>query len=464
MMNRSVGARLTAWFSVILATALIVTGIGVRFGMRQSIHDTVDRDLHARLAGMRQFLDKESNDPDSGPLKDELAEQASLTPAGAYFRIAGNDGMWVYQSKGTEEWPLPEPRLPEQGQIQTINARGSPVRVLTTSIPVGTIQIGAPLRSFYEMLDAFLWTAMLVSPVLLLWASAGGYWMSRRALQPVDEITRTAQTISEKDLSRRLPERGVGDELDRLSETLNAMFSRLESSFNRITRFTADASHELRTPVAVIRATAELARNKPRTEQEYKQALDTILAESENTSALIDDLLLLARADAGAQELVSESFDLGESIRSVCTEAHVLAEARNIELIVETVATEVCVKADARAIHRLLLILLDNAIKYTPHGGSVRISASADTDWARVTVQDTGTGIAEEDLPHIFERFYRASKDRSRSSGGSGLGLAIAQWIAAKHGGAITAESVPGSGSIFILRVPVSSEFIQNQR
>ena len=198
----------------------------------------------------------------------------------------------------------------------------------------------------------------------------------------------------------------------------------------RTTRFTADASHERRTLVAVIRATAELARNKPRSEREYQQALDTILAESEHTSALIDDLLLLARADAGADELVSESFDLGESIRSVCIEARVLAEARNIELSAKA-ATGLYVKADARAIHRLLLILLYNAIKYTPHGGSVRISSRVETGWAHVTVQDTGTGIAEGDLPHIFECFYRASKDRSRINGGAGLGLAIAQWIAA---------------------------------
>jgi two-component system, OmpR family, sensor histidine kinase CiaH len=178
---------------------------------------------------------------------------------------------------------------------------------------------------------------------------------------------------------------------------------------------------------------------------------------------LIDDLLLLARADAGADELVSESFELWESIRSVCNEARVLAEASNIELNVET-TTEVCVKADARALHRLLLILLDNAIKYTPQGGSVRISASANAGWAQVTVQDTGTGIAAEDLPHIFERFYRASKDRSRSNGGAGLGLAIALWIAAKHGGTITAESILGSGSTFVLSLPASSELLQKRQ
>ncbi|MCX6602239.1 MAG: heavy metal sensor histidine kinase [Acidobacteria bacterium] len=462
-MRGSVGARLTAWFSAILATALLLAGIGVRWGMRQSIHDTVDRDLQARLEGMRQFLDKEEKDPESGSLSEELAEQASMTAAGAYFRIAGQDGQWIYQSKGSEEWSMPGPRLPEQGRIQTVETGGGPARVLAASVRVGTIQIGAPLGSFYEMLNGFLWTAVVVSPALLFLAGAGGYWLSRRALEPVDAITRTAQTISEKDLSQRLPERGVGDELDRLSATLNAMFGRLESSFERVTRFTADASHELRTPVAVIRTTAELARSRPRSEQEYERALDTIQAESEHISALIDDLLLLARADAGKEEFAGEPLDLRESVRSVCAKVRVLAEARGIGLEEETSA-EVRVQADGRAVHRVLLILLENAIQYTAEGGSIKVAATMEAGWARVTVRDTGVGIAAEDLPHIFERFYRASKDRSRRGGGVGLGLAIAEWIAARHGGTITVESVWGVGSTFILSLPVFSEFIQNQR
>ena len=159
-------------------------------------------------------------------------------------------------------------------------------------------QIGVPVEEYYEMLNGVTWTALLASPLVLLLASAGGYWMSRRALEPVDQITRTAAEIGAYNLSQRLPLRKTGDELDRLSATLNPMFARLEAAFRQITQFTADASHELRTPVAIIRTTAELARSKPRSPEEYRKALDGILTESERTSRLIEDLMLLARADA----------------------------------------------------------------------------------------------------------------------------------------------------------------------
>jgi heavy metal sensor kinase len=378
-----------------------------------------------------------------------------------------DDGHWIYQSPDTKNWNLPITdswQLPTKGRVRTIVADGKPVRVLTAPVELkpkqfGVAQIGVLVDEYYEMLDDVTWTALLASPLLLLLASAGGYWMSRRALEPVDQITRTAGEIGAHNLSERLPIRKAGDELDRLSTTLNLMFARLEAAFHQITQFTADASHELRTPVAIIRTTAELARNKPRSPEEYKKALDGILTESERTSRLIEDLLLLARADAGADNMAQEPTSLAECLRDAVAEVRVLAEHKGVGLEAAEPA-ECTVKGDQQAIRRLLLILLDNAIKYTPAGGKVAVHLnlenSAQRPAAVVEVRDTGVGISADDLQHIFERFYRAAKDRSRNTGGAGLGLSIARWIAEKHGGEVWAESSPETGSVFRVRLPLT--------
>lgn len=458
MSPRSLRFRLAAWYTAILAATFAVTGIGVWWAMRDSIHDTVDRDLRSRLRAMRQYLDKQVAEADSGPLAEELAEQAALVPAGPRYRLAGADGRWIFQSPGTRGWDPKPPdasRLPENGKTQTIVAGKASLRMLSAPVAMGVIQIATPLDEFYDTLEDFTWTVLIASPLLLLVGAAAGYWMSGRALRPVDRIARTAERIEAQNLSDRLPLSGTGDELDRLSATLNSMLGRLEASFRRMTQFTADASHELRTPVAVIRTTAEVARSKPRSEEEYAKALDRILSESERTTRLIEDLMLLARADAGADGIVLEPLDLVDVVRESCVEAKVLAEAANVRLLAGEFS-ECPIQGDDHALRRLLLILLDNAVKYTPAGGSVTVSVRVEGPVAVVEVRDTGIGIAPEDLPHIFERFYRAAKDRSRTTGGAGLGLSIAHWVAMRHGGEIRVESTLGAGSVFCVRIPSS--------
>ena len=457
MSPRSIRFRLTAWYAVILTVTFAVVGVGAWWAIRDSIHDTIDKDLRSRLQAVRDYLHQQAADPDSGPLAEELAEDAALTPAGTLIRLAGADGRWIYQSPGTKQWDAKPPlasRLPERGETETVVVAGRPFRVLTAPVSVGAVQIGTPIDEYYEMLGDFTWTAALASPLILLLASAAGYWMSRRALEPVDRIARTAEEIGAQNLSERLPLLGAGDELDRLSATLNAMFARLEAAFHRITRFTADASHELRTPVAVIRTTAELALSKPRGQEEYTRELARILAESERASRLIEDLMTLARADAGDDGVVPEPLDLAEPLREACAEAGVLADAAGLRFHTE-IQSGCPVAGDCQALRRLFLILLDNAVKYTPAGGEIRVVLSAGQGAAVVEVQDSGAGIAPEDLPHVFDRFYRAAKDRSRKTGGAGLGLAIAQCIAARHGGAVSAQSAPGAGSLFRVRLPL---------
>jgi len=456
--RRSIRFRLSAWYGAILAMTFAAVGIGVWFAIRDSINDTVDKDLRFRLRSMRDFLRLQSSGG-KGSL-DELIEHASLAPAGTRFRITDSAGRWLYQSPGTQGWgpAPPDPaRLPNRGRVETVTQNGKPVRVLSAAVPPGSIQIGIPIDEFAEMLDGFTWTALLASPVLLILASAGGYWMSRRALAPVEQIARTAGDIEAHNLSERLPLRGTGDELDHLSATLNAMFARLEDSFRRVTQFTADASHELRTPVAIIRTTAEVVRRKPRGEKEYSEALDRILAESERTTELIEDLMLLARADANIEETVLEPLALADLVRAACADARVLAEAAGIQVTAAGIG-ECMVSGDLRSLRRLVLILLDNAIKYSKPGGEVQVRLDlcrcGDRPMAALEIRDHGIGIAAEDLPHIFERFYRAAKDRSRKIGGVGLGLSIAQSIARRHGGEIQVESAPGTGSTARLLLP----------
>lgn len=461
MNARSVRFRLTAWYALILALTFAAAGAGVWWSIRESIHDTVDKDLRARLRGMREYLQKESARKETDPLVEELAEQAALALDGTSYRIAGPDGHWIYQSPGAAAWDAkgPDPAsLPLNGSVRTIRAAGRTVRVLSAPISLGLAQIGSPLDEFYEMLDRFTWNVLWFTPLLLLLASAGGYWMSRRALQPVDRITRMADEIEARDLARRLPLRGAGDELDRLSLTLNSMFERLEKAFQRMTQFTADASHELRTPVAIIRTTAEVARGKVRTEAEYMKMLDDILKESERTTSLLEDLMLLARADGGSDGLLMEPMDLAGAVGEACSEVRVLAEAGGVDL--ETCRfSRCCIRGDEQALRRLLLILLDNAIRYTPPGGRVAVCMKiSEGPAAIVEVRDTGIGISAEDLPHVFDRFYRAAKDRSRKTGGAGLGLSIARWIVERHGGTIHAESELHAGSKFRVTLPLAGE------
>jgi signal transduction histidine kinase len=246
----------------------------------------------------------------------------------------------------------------------------------------------------------------------------------------------------------------TGDELQRLSETLNDMIGRLDRAFQRVTQFTADASHELRTPLALMRTTAELALRGKQPEKEYREALEQILSELERTSQLVENLLLIARADSGGIQLRTSDVDLTQAVREACLQAAPLFQAKHIKFESHLPDRPIAVKGDAQALRRLFLILIDNAVKYTPSDGSVRVSACETNNTAVVTVTDTGIGIPPEDLPHIFERFYRVDKARSREQGGAGLGLSIGRWIVKGHGGTINIESGLHRGTAVQVSIP----------
>jgi heavy metal sensor kinase len=340
-------------------------------------------------------------------------------------------------------------------------AGGEPLRFASHTIDVDgrpfTIQVAAPLHDLQEGLREAAWVLLPMLPIMLLLAAAGGHWLARRALAPVDEITRTARSLSADSLSSRLTVPRTSDEIERLSTTLNEMLERLEASFRRVSRFTADASHELRTPLAVMRTTAEVALRAPDEQREARAALEQILAEVERTSHLTENLLLLAKADSGAGALPRQPVDLTAAVGEACTQAGVLAQVKGLTLATELPSAErLWVAGDPHALRRLFLILLDNAVKYTPAGGRIDVTVRENGQSVVGEVRDSGIGIAPDDLPHVFDRFYRADRARSREHGGAGLGLAIARWIAESHGGAITVASEIERGSRFEVRLPLT--------
>ncbi len=459
---RSIRFRLTAWYTGILVVTFALAGVFVLFVVRDAAEETVENDLRARLAAVREYLPAVLAGRGADRQNDAIEDRFTPGPRGVWLQIADSAGHWVFRTDPAYLESFPAPKLSglrRRGTARTIRIHGRSTRVLTIAIPGGVAQLGAPMGEFEEMFEQLSWALGLTSPLLLILACFAGYWMSGRALQPVDEIDRTIRRIGSRTLTERLHLRDTHDELDRLSVTINEMLDRLESAFRLVVQFTADASHELRTPVAIIRTTAEVTRGARRTSEEHEEAWDQVVLQSERMSRLVNDLLLLARADAGYSDVAFEAIDLADIVNSVTSEVRVLAQASGVEL--SSSAPVSCPAwGDPEAIRRLLLILLDNALKFTPEGGQVRVGLQAedlpDGRYAAIEVRDTGIGIGPEDLPRIFDRFYRVSTDRSRKTGGSGLGLSIAKWLASLHYGKIVAESELQRGSVFRVTLPLA--------
>jgi heavy metal sensor kinase len=300
-----------------------------------------------------------------------------------------------------------------------------------------------------RLLDRLRLSLFTLLPVVLVIASIGGWWLSRRALQPVDNLTQAARSISLEKLSHRLDVPQTGDELQRLAETWNSMLSRLEESVTRLTRFAADASHELRTPLALIRTTAELAARRDRSPEDYRQALLGIVAESARMTALLDDLLLFARVDAGSVELPKSTVDLSALVNQVCSQIQPMAEAKSLSVKFTPAAESMHLTANEPAIRRLVLVLLDNAVKYSKSGGQITVSLHPEATTLNLEISDNGPGIQHDHLPHIFERFYRSPDARQTNPDGSGLGLSLAAAIAQRHNAEINVTSRSESGSTF---------------
>jgi heavy metal sensor kinase len=312
-----------------------------------------------------------------------------------------------------------------------------------------SLEIGIPLDTIQHVLSLLQTIFIALIPAVVLVACVGSIWLSRRALKPVDAMTSAARAISIDNLSSRLLVPQTGDELQRVAEAWNTMLARLEAAINKISHFAADASHELRTPLAIIHTSAELALRRVRSPEQYRESLEEIVAETERMTQLVEDLLFLARSDASSAEMPVEPLDLSEVVQEVCSELQAMAEFRAVSMRRLFPNAPVPVKGNKPALRRLFLVLLDNAIKYSEAGGEVSVIVASGPDTREVVINDFGVGIGPQDLPHIFERFYRSDNARTHANGGHGLGLALAESIARRHGAKISVQTSLGKGSEF---------------
>jgi heavy metal sensor kinase len=467
MKRLSIGLRLTLWYLVIFALGEVVFGAGMWFILRDSVIDMVDDDIETQVDDLSHLLETQANDASVSTLQALMKEAYGSEHWGDYLAIYTGDGQTLYQSVFLQSNSLLMPPQAVQKTIYTSrDIRGEHFRFtfqrLSSKGRTYVVEAGLPADDAFDTLRLFRSYLLMFAPLLLLIAAGVGYWMSRRALAPVDALVRTARDVTGSNLSTRLEKLNTGDELQRLSDTLNEMLDRIEAAFSRITQFTADASHELRTPVSLIRTEAELSLRRARSQNEYQDSLRHILLEAERTTALIEQLLSLARADSGRETLQLQPVDLSTVLQGVADAWKQVAAIRDLRFSTNLPHADTFVAGDESLLRRLSDILLDNAFKYTPTPGSVSLSLEVREHFAAITIQDSGIGIPQDEQGKIFERFYRVDKSRTRAQGGNGLGLSIAQWIVSQHHGSIIVESRPGEGATFRVELPTIATPVRN--
>lgn len=436
MSKRSIRFRLTVWYAVVLAAGLSLFSALIWLSLRHRLMEEIDQDLEGRASQFERYFASESTHAAGDRLRDELEEFCQALPPSSYIELRGAAGF-------TFHYPASE--LKPESNVRTLR------RQFTFSQEVFDLEIAAPVANAEHTLDLLRFLLWSMIPVVIAIACLGGTWLSGRALKPVNDIAAAALTISIENLAERLPVPATGDELARLTEVLNSMFARLESAVKTLSQFVADASHELRTPLAVIRTTAELALRRARTPESYRDSLQEVAAEAERMTRLVEELLILARSETATAEMPLAAVDVREVLTDVCDEMRSLAEMRQVRLQALQGASygdgPAVVAGNRPALHRLFLVLLDNALKFSRPEGEVIVKVENSESRVSVTIEDFGAGISEDDLPHIFERFYHT--DRARSGGGHGLGLSLAKSIARLHGASIEVHSTEGAGSRF---------------
>ncbi len=479
---QTIRARLTAWYSVALALTLAAFAAVLYVDRRTASYQDLDQRIQSEASLTAGILAESyrargvlvRGDSVGHPvLIGDLA--ALLEAAPDFLVITAHDGSLLFASSDARALTFQQVEQLRRLASAPVSGRASGTLRLGPDGPkihyavhyvsdagpqFGAILAGADVRSAELGPEQLLSTFALILPLGLVGALLMGTWIASHALGAVDQIITEVREITDgRSLHRRLAEPVVKDELGRLAETLNQMMTRLERSFVALRRFTADASHELKTPLTVLRAGVERAITTPNLPQDTLATLEETLQEINRMTELVDALLTLARADEGIAPLHREPVDLRGIVEEVQETGELLAEEAGVTMEVATPTEPMVVSVDASRIRQLILNLVTNAVKYTPAGGSVRMQLGPANGRVTLSVADTGIGIAPGDLPHIFDRFWRADSARTRTGvrPGSGLGLAICKWIAEAHGGQIAVVSRPGRGTTFTVTLPRAS-------
>ena len=450
--------RLTLWFALILLIILVFSGVILNTLLQNYLLHDVDDHLQNHAAQVHGTINMQTvpGQPDYTVIHSKLPPINEFSDPGTYIQIIDASGAVVVKSDnlGNQELPV-NPVLIGKAigggeDIQTVPAGdNTEVRILVSPLYMTNqalvLEVAQSLKPVEDSLRQFRIALIAGASIALLLTTALGAFIVRRTLNPVERITRTARSIEESsDLNRRVGYRGPNDEIGKLATTFDHMIERLEKAFESQKHFIADASHELRTPLTVIQGNLDLLKRNMG-EEDRKESLRAIEAESRRLAKIASDMLLLAEVEAG-QVVKKEDVSLNGLVIEELKRAQLVAGNRQVVL---GKIEDITVKGDAYKLSQVLGNLVDNAIKYSPEGGTITLALFRDNDWARLEVADTGIGIAPENLPHVFDRFYRVDNTRSRAKGGTGLGLAIVKGIVEQHGGKVTVTSEPGQGSAF---------------
>jgi heavy metal sensor kinase len=456
----SIRWRLALWYAAAMAFVLVVFCMILLMLTRQQLLSRVDSALREESRELALELQL-------APNRESVNEHLRLR----FFRhdiyeflVADDHGHLLFSSQGASQphaEALAKVTRADSSEYLSVKVGEEPIiRAMRQDIdgPIGkvTVLTFTSLAPVDADLRALLWLISALLPLAVMFALAGGYFLATRALAPVQEIVRIADSINISNLNRRIEVPNRHDELGQLAGTLNSLIARLEQAVEEIQRFTADASHELRTPLAVLRAEAESALRKPRTSEEYQQSLTTVVEEATRLGRLADQLLNLSRHDAGLTNLRRERLSVDALLLDIVEQLRPLAATRSITLNIGSMKSFELV-GDDLLLRQAIFNLADNAIKYTRKHGEVTVECEADTVGAQIRVIDTGIGIPHEHLPRVFERFYRVDPSRNTDIGGAGLGLAITRATVQLHGGSIEIDSKVNVGTTVTIRLPGAS-------